>query len=59
MRERETRGGGTRMGEGQGRQGRAGRGRARLGRATLWVKIPWHAQPQIGIQFTKQNPKRD
>jgi hypothetical protein len=59
MRERETRGGGVRMGEGQGRQGRAGQGRARLGWAASRVKISWHAQPQIEIQFAKQNPKRD
>jgi hypothetical protein len=44
---------------GAGRQGRAGQGRFGLGWATPWVKIPWHAQPQIGIQFAKQNPKRD
>jgi hypothetical protein len=42
----------------------AGPGQARLGRVGLgWaaqrVKTPWHAQPQIGIQFAKQNPKRD
>jgi hypothetical protein len=60
--------GGTTWG-GAGRQGRAGQARAELGRAgsdwvglgwaALWVKIPWHAQPQIGNQFTKQNPERD
>jgi hypothetical protein len=58
--------GGTTWG-GAGRQGRAGQGRAELGRAgSDWVglgwaaprvKILWHAQPQIGIQFAKQNPK--
>jgi hypothetical protein len=30
-----------------------------LGWAAPRVKIPWHAQPQIGIQFAKQNLKRD
>jgi hypothetical protein len=42
-----------------GRAGRAGLGWARLGLAAPRVKILWHAQPQIGIQFAKQNPKRD
>jgi hypothetical protein len=32
---------------------------ARLGWATPWFKTPWPAQPQIGIQFVKQNPKQD
>jgi hypothetical protein len=41
------------------RSGRAGPGRVGLGWAAPWVKIPWHAQPQIRIQFAKQNPKRD
>jgi hypothetical protein len=55
---------------GRGRvPGRVGQGWAELGRARSdWVglgwaaprvKIPWHAQPQIRIQFAKQNPKRD
>jgi hypothetical protein len=30
---------------------------AGLGWAAPQVKTPWHAQPQIGIQFAKQNPK--
>jgi hypothetical protein len=51
MREREIRGGGACMGEGQGRQGRAGQGWAELGWAAPLVKIPWHAHPQIGIQL--------
>jgi hypothetical protein len=32
------------------RPGRAGLGWAMLGWVTSWVKIPRHAQPQIGIQ---------
>jgi hypothetical protein len=39
--------------------GRAGTGRVGLGWAASRDKIMWHAQPQIRIQFTKQNPKRD
>jgi hypothetical protein len=62
---------GRRLGEGgpawgghgrQGRVGRAGPGWARSGRAGLGRtagQTPWHAQPQIGIQFVKQNLKRD
>jgi hypothetical protein len=41
------------------RPGRAGPSRTGLGWAASLVKISWHAQPQIGIQFMKQNPKRD
>jgi hypothetical protein len=59
MRERETR-------AGEPREGKGARGAlAELGRAGLgWaaaprVKILWHAQPQIGIQFAKQNLKWD
>jgi hypothetical protein len=37
----------------------AGPNRVGLGWAAPRVKIPWHTQPQIGIQFAKQNPKRD
>jgi hypothetical protein len=37
-----------------------GRGaRAELGWAAPRVKTPWRTQPQIGIQFAKQNLKRD
>jgi hypothetical protein len=44
--------------EGQGARGaRAELGWVGLGWATLRVKIPWHGQPQIRIQFAKQNPK--
>jgi hypothetical protein len=51
---------GARHREGQGARGtRAELGRAGLGWAAPRVKTLWHAQPQIGIQFTKQNPKRD
>jgi hypothetical protein len=44
------------QGEGSGARGRAGQGRAvshwvGLGWAGPRVKIPWHAQPQIGIQM--------
>jgi hypothetical protein len=53
--------GGARMGRAQasGARGPSWPGRARLGLAAPRVKILWHAQPQIGIQFAKQNPKRD
>jgi hypothetical protein len=36
-----------------------GAGPGRPGWAASRVKIPWHAHPQIEIQFVKQNPKRD
>jgi hypothetical protein len=40
-------------GAGQGARGaRAMLGQVGLGWAAPWVKTPWHAQPQIGIQFT-------
>jgi hypothetical protein len=65
MRERDQRRGARAWG-GHGRQGRTGRDRA----GPCWVglgwagphrgaKIPWHTQPQIRIQFVKQNPKRN
>jgi hypothetical protein len=61
MRERDQ---GARMGSRghQGRAGRAGPGRARLGWVGLgWAapraKTLWHAQPQIGNQSAKQNPR--
>jgi hypothetical protein len=38
-------------------QGQAELGQAGLGWATPRVEIPWHAQPQIGIKFAKQNTK--
>jgi hypothetical protein len=38
----------------QAELGRAGSGWARPHRG---AKIPWHAQPQIRIQFVMQNPK--
>jgi hypothetical protein len=44
---------------GRGRGARGARARAGPGWAAPWVKIPWHAQPQIEIQFAKQNTKRD
>jgi hypothetical protein len=59
---------GGRMGRGRARGARgpswAGLGRAGLGWVGLgWAappfKTPWHTQPQIRIQFVKQNPKRD
>jgi hypothetical protein len=51
MRERERKEGGAR---GRGRAlGARGLERAGLGWAAPRVKIPRHAQPQIGIQFTK------
>jgi hypothetical protein len=56
---------GTHMGRGRAlgargpRPGRAGPGQVGLGWAAPRVKTPWHAQPHIGIQFAKQNPKRD
>jgi hypothetical protein len=43
---------GGRMGRGRGARdarGRAGPSWAGPGWAARWVKIPWHAQPQIGI----------
>jgi hypothetical protein len=55
MRERETRGGGRAWGRGRGARG----ARAELGWVAPQVKILWHAHPQIGIQFAKQNLKRD
>jgi hypothetical protein len=69
-RERGGRGGGCCAGElnegkrpgerGAHGEGTGGRGtRAELGWAAPRVKIPWHTQPQIGIQFAKQNLKRD
>jgi hypothetical protein len=56
---------GARHREGQGARGArakarpswAGPDRVRLGWATPRVKIPWHTQPQIRIQFVKQNSK--
>jgi hypothetical protein len=67
MRERETRGGGAWGGHGApgargpswATPGRAGLGRVGLGWAAPRVKTLWHAQPQIGIQPAKQNPKRN
>jgi hypothetical protein len=44
---------------GQAGPSRAGSDWVGLGWAAPRVKILWHAQPQIGIQFVKQNPKRD
>jgi hypothetical protein len=52
-------------GKDQGRGGAHGEGagargeQAELGWVAPRVKTPWHAQPQIGIQFAMQNPKRD
>jgi hypothetical protein len=67
---KETRGGGRGMGRGRApgdarakaepswaEPGWAGLDWVGLGWAAPRVKIPWHAQPQIGIQFVKQNPK--
>jgi hypothetical protein len=54
--------GGARHGEGQGARGtrvKAGPSWVGLGWAAPWVKISWHAQPQIENQFAKQNPERD
>jgi hypothetical protein len=52
--------GGARMGSGRAPGPRGPRpGQAGPGWAAPRVKTPWHAQPQIGIQFAKQNPKRD
>jgi hypothetical protein len=53
---------GVRHREGQGARGaraKTGLDRVGLGWGAPRVKIPWHAQPHIGIQFAKQNPKRD
>jgi hypothetical protein len=59
MRERDQRGVARAWG-GQGARGvRVELGRAGLGWAAPRGKISWHAQPQIGYQFAKQNPKRD
>jgi IS5 family transposase len=55
MRERDQ--GGTRMGEGTGARGAPGQ--TELGWDAPRVKTPWHAQPQIGNQSTKQNPKQN
>jgi hypothetical protein len=41
------------------RAGRAGPGQAGLGWAVPRVKITWHAPPHNGIQFAKQNPRRN
>jgi hypothetical protein len=50
MRERERREG-AHMGRGRAPGARGPwPGRAGLGWAAPWVKIPWHAQPQIGSQ---------
>jgi hypothetical protein len=58
---------GARHREGQGARGArakagsswAGSGQTGLGWAAPRVKILWHAQQQIVIQFAKQNLKRD
>jgi hypothetical protein len=44
---------------GRGRGARGAWAKAGLGWAAPRAKTPWHAQPQIRIQFAKQNPKRD
>jgi hypothetical protein len=46
-------------GAGGARGARAELGWAGLGWAAPRVKTPWNAQPQIGIQSAKQNPKRN
>jgi hypothetical protein len=51
--------GGRAWGAGGARGTRAELGRAGLGWAAPWIKTPWHAQPQIGNQFAKHNPKRN
>jgi hypothetical protein len=53
MRERETRGGGAAWGRGRGAKGAWAR--AGPGWVALWVKIPRHAQPLIGIQTRNKN----
>jgi hypothetical protein len=54
MKERERREGAHGGGVGhRGRTGQSGPGWVGLGWAAPRVKIPRHAQPQIGIQFTK------
>jgi hypothetical protein len=50
---KETRGGG------RHREGQGARAEAEPSWAAPRVKTPWHAQPQIEIQFAKQNLKRD
>jgi hypothetical protein len=52
-------GGARAWGAGGARGARAELGRAEPGWAAPRVKTPWHAQPLIGHQFVKQNPKRN
>jgi hypothetical protein len=55
--EKETRQRGARAWGGQGAPGARGPSWAGPGRAAPRVKIPRHAQPQIGRSIREQNPK--
>lgn len=58
MRERDQ-ANGRAWGAGGAKGARAELGWAGLGQAAPRVKNPRHTQPQIGIQFVKQNSKRN